>query len=40
MIKGNDYYDPGLEEDCGFTPKIGIREGLRAFAPWYKEYYG
>ena len=29
-----------LEQDFGFTPKIGIREGLRAFAEWYKEYYG
>ena len=29
----------GLEEDYGFRPKIGIREGLRAFAQWYKEYY-
>ncbi len=29
----------GLEEDYGFVPKIGIREGLRAFAQWYKEYY-
>ena len=29
-----------LERDYGFTPKIGIREGLRAFAEWYKEYYG
>ena len=28
-----------LERDYGFTPKIGIREGLRAFAKWYKEYY-
>ena len=28
-----------LERDFGFTPKIGIREGLRAFAAWYKEYY-
>lgn len=28
-----------LEEDYGFTPKIGIREGLREFAEWYKEYY-
>ena len=27
-----------LERDYGFTPKIGIREGLRAFAEWYKEY--
>ena len=28
-----------LEKDYGFVPKIGIREGLRAFAEWYKEYY-
>ena len=28
-----------LERDYGFTPKIGIREGLRAFAEWYAEYY-
>lgn len=28
-----------LERDYGFTPKIGIREGLRNFARWYKEYY-
>lgn len=28
-----------LERDFGFTPKIGIREGLRKFAQWYKEYY-
>ena len=28
-----------LERDYGFTPKTGIREGLRAFAEWYKEYY-
>ena len=28
-----------LEHDYGFTPKIGIREGLRNFAGWYKEYY-
>ena len=30
----------GLEEDYGFVPKIGIREGLRKFAEWYKGYYG
>lgn len=30
----------GLERDYGFTPKIGIREGLRNFAEWYAEYYG
>jgi nucleoside-diphosphate-sugar epimerase len=29
----------GLEKDYAFTPKIGIRQGLRAFAEWYKEYY-
>ncbi len=28
-----------LEEDCSFTPKIGILRGLRALAEWYKEYY-
>ena len=28
-----------LEADYGFTPRIGIRQGLRAFAEWYKEYY-
>ena len=28
-----------LEEDFGFRPAIGIREGLRRFARWYKEYY-
>lgn len=28
-----------LEKDYGFTPKIGIRDGLRAFAQWYKTYY-
>lgn len=26
-----------LEEDYGFRPQIGIREGLRKFAEWYKE---
>ncbi len=29
----------GLEDDYGFRPTIGIREGLRRFAEWYKEYY-
>lgn len=28
-----------LERDYGFVPKIGIRDGLRAFAEWYEEYY-
>ena len=29
-----------LERDFGFTPRITLREGLRHFAEWYKEYYG
>lgn len=29
-----------LEQDYGFKPSIGIREGLRAFAEWYADYYG
>ena len=28
-----------LQRDFGFTPKIGIREGLRRFAEWYRSYY-
>lgn len=28
-----------LESDFGFTPKITLREGLRVFAEWYKDYY-
>ena len=28
-----------LERDFGFTPKITLREGLRHFAEWYKDYY-
>ena len=28
-----------LEADYGFRPAIGIREGLRKFAEWYKQYY-
>lgn len=28
----------GLEMDYGFKPEIGLREGLRRFARWYKEY--
>ena len=27
-----------LERDFGFKPKITLREGLRAFAEWYREY--
>lgn len=29
-----------LERDFGFKPSTTLREGLRAFARWYKEYYG
>lgn len=28
-----------LERDYGFRPQIGIRDGLRKFAEWYKEFY-
>ena len=28
-----------LERDFGFTPRVTLREGLRAFAQWYKGYY-
>ena len=27
-----------LEDDYGFRPMIGIREGLGKFADWYKKY--
>jgi len=29
-----------LERDFGFTPKITLREGLREFAKWYRQFYG
>lgn len=29
-----------LEEDFGFKPATPLRDGLRAFAQWYKEFYG
>ena len=29
-----------LERDFGFTPQIGIREGIRRFVAWYAAYYG
>lgn len=29
-----------LEEDFGFKPHTSLRNGLRAFAQWYKEFYG
>ena len=34
------YADTGpLERDFGFKPSTSLREGLRKFAEWYKEYY-
>lgn len=30
----------GLERDFGFKPNTPVREGLRRFAYWYKEFYG
>lgn len=29
----------GLEEDYGFRPQIGIKEGLKRFCEWYAKYY-
>lgn len=29
-----------LEQDFGFKPHTSLREGLRRFAVWYKEFYG
>ena len=28
-----------LEENFGYKPNTPLREGLRKFATWYKEYY-
>lgn len=28
-----------LEADTGFKPSTPLREGLRCFAEWYKEFY-
>lgn len=28
-----------LEDDMGFKPSTDLRDGLRAFAQWYKEFY-
>ena len=28
-----------LEEEYGFRPRVGIREGLRKFCEWYRVYY-
>ena len=29
-----------LERDFGFKPSTSLRDGLRKFAEWYKEFYG
>lgn len=29
-----------LEQDFGFKPKTGLRDGLRIFAEWYAKYFG
>ncbi len=29
-----------LKRLTGFAPKTGVREGVRAFVEWYREYYG
>ena len=29
----------GLEKDFGYKPSTSLREGLRKFAAWYKEFY-
>ena len=28
-----------LEEDFGFKPSTSLRDGLRKFAEWYKDFY-
>lgn len=28
-----------LEKDYGFKPSTSLRDGLRKFVEWYKEYY-
>ena len=30
----------GLEKDFGYKPSTSLRDGLSAFARWYKEFYG
>lgn len=29
-----------LEQNFGFKPQTPLREGLRRFAEWHKEFYG
>ena len=39
FVRGNlaDTSDP--EQDFGFKPATSLREGLRKFARWYKDFY-
>lgn len=30
----------GLEEDFGYRPRTGVKEGIDRFLEWYEEYYG
>lgn len=29
-----------LERDFGFKPSTSLKDGLRKFVEWYKEFYG
>jgi len=29
-----------LTKDTGYTPKTGVKEGIKNFVEWYKEFYG
>ena len=29
-----------LERDYGYSPKVGIEEGIEKFVKWYREFYG
>ena len=33
------YADLALERDFAFNPSTSLRDGLRKFAEWYKEFY-
>jgi UDP-glucuronate 4-epimerase len=29
-----------LSELTGYAPQTGLREGVKAFVSWYRDYYG
>jgi nucleoside-diphosphate-sugar epimerase len=29
----------GLEQDYGYRPQTGIRQGVRQFIDWFRDYY-